>query len=451
VAEVLIVEDDHSSLDALRYLVEDEGFEVSTATCLAQARTQIADSPPDLILADLVLPDGRGSELLAEVESNGTEMILITGQASVETAVEALRLGALDYLTKPVDIARLKTLLATFSRTSELKRQVSTLRDELREAGRFGLLVGSSPPMQEVYRLIEKVASTDATVFITGESGTGKELVAETLRRLSKRSGQPFLPLNCGAVSANLIESELFGHERGSFTGADRRHLGHFERAHGGTLFLDEITEMPIELQVKLLRALENRQILRVGGTKPVDVDVRVIAASNREPKESVRNGRLREDLYYRLGVFPINLPPLRDRASDIEMLARHFLAELNQGAEAPKKIADETIELLQRHSWPGNVRELKNVIQRAYILAEDRITPDCLSREVRLGEETAMAGPFLQVRIGTTLADVERRLIVATLDDLSGKKKEAAETLGVSLKTLYNRLKAYEQEKARD
>jgi DNA-binding NtrC family response regulator len=446
VAEVLIVEDDHSSLDALRYLVEDEGFEVTTATCLAQARSQIAENPPDLVLADLVLPDGKGSELLGEIEGNGTEMILITGQASVETAVEALRLGALDYLTKPVDVARLKTLLATFNRTSELKRQVSTLREELREAGRFGLLVGASPAMQEVYRLVEKVATTDATVFITGESGTGKELVAETVRRLSRRSSRPFLPLNCGAVSANLIESELFGHERGSFTGADRRHIGHFERAHGGTLFLDEITEMPIELQVKLLRALENRQILRVGGTKPVDVDVRVIAASNRDPREAMRDGRLREDLYYRLRVFPIHLPPLREREGDIEMLARHFLAELNQRSDTQKKIADETIELLQRHSWPGNVRELKNVVQRAYILAEDRVTADCLPREVRLGEENAVAGPYLQVRIGTTLADVERRLILATLDDLGGKKKEAAQTLGVSLKTLYNRLKAYEQ-----
>jgi DNA-binding NtrC family response regulator len=447
VPDVLIVEDDNSSLDALRYLVEDEGFEVSTAVCLAQARNQIAENPPDLILADLVLPDGRGSELLGEVEGNGTEMILITGQASVETAVEALRLGALDYLTKPIDVARLKTLLATFSRTSELKRQVSTLREELRDVGRFGLLVGSSPAMQEVYRLVEKVAGTDATVFVTGESGTGKELVAETVRRLSRRGSRPFLPLNCGAVSANLIESELFGHERGSFTGADRRHLGHFERAHGGTLFLDEITEMPIELQVKLLRALENRQVLRVGGTKPVDVDVRVIAASNRDPKESMREGKLREDLYYRLRVFPIHLPPLREREGDVEVLARHFLTELNARSEAPKKISDDTIELLQRHSWPGNVRELKNVMQRAYILAEDRITPDCLPREVRLGEVAAEAGPYLQVRIGSTLEDVERRLILATLDDLGGKKKDAAETLGVSLKTLYNRLKAYEQE----
>ncbi|HVS13816.1 MAG TPA: sigma-54 dependent transcriptional regulator [Thermoanaerobaculia bacterium] len=446
-AEVLIVEDDRSTLEALKLLVQDEGFEVATASCLAQARTALDEESPGLILADLNLPDGKGSDLLGDGEAGGPELILITGDASVETAVEALRLGALDYLTKPVDVARLKTLLATFNRTTELKKQVTSLRGELREAGRFGAMVGASKQMQEVYELVERVAPTDATVLVTGESGTGKELVAETVHRLSRRSAKPLLPLNCGAVSANLIESELFGHERGSFTGADRRHLGHFERADGGTLFLDEITEMPIELQVKLLRALENREVTRVGGSKPVPVDVRVVAASNRDLRIALDGGKLREDLYYRLKVFPIALPPLREREGDVELLARHFLAELNHDHEVQKRLTDEALDLLQAHPWPGNVRELKNVLQRAYILADEKITVDTLPREVRLelaAEPTA--GPYVQVRIGSSLADAEKRLIFATLDQVGGKKKDAAEILGVSLKTLYNRLKAYEQ-----
>jgi DNA-binding NtrC family response regulator len=446
VPEVLIVEDDRAALEALNILVGDEGFQISTATCLAQARGILADRAPDLILADLVLPDGKGSELLSEVDSDQTEMILMTGQASVETAVEALRLGALDYLTKPVDVARLKSLLATFNRTSELKRRVSTLKEELKGAGRFGAMVGASTAMREVYDLIDKVADTDATVFITGESGTGKELVAVTVHELSRRAGKPMLPLNCGAVSANLIESELFGHERGSFTGADRRHLGHFERADGGTLFLDEITEMPVELQVKLLRALENRQIMRVGGTKPISINVRVVTASNRDPMKAVETGQLREDLYYRLRVFPIHLPPLRERGGDVELLARHFLNEFNQQNQTQKKLGDEVIDMLNRYDWPGNVRELRNVLQRAFILAEERITVDTLPREVR-SQDGSATGPYLQLRIGSSLDDAQRRLVLATLEEFDGDRKRAARALGVSMKTLATRLKEYRDE----
>jgi DNA-binding NtrC family response regulator len=288
------------------------------------------------------------------------------------------------------------------------------------------------------------VAPTEATAFLIGESGTGKELAAETLHRLSKRRKGPYLPLNCGAVSPTLIESEIFGHEKGSFTGAQRQHRGYFERASGGTLFLDEITEMPIELQVKLLRVLETGRIMRVGGDREVEVNVRVIAATNRNPEDAVKDGKLREDLFYRLKVFPITLPPLRDREGDIETLAQYFLHNLNKREGTAKRFSVDTMERLRTHHWPGNVRELQNVVQRAFILGDQEITPDCLPAE--LGGETQLAGPNLHLKVGTSLEDAERRLILATLDQYEGDKKVTAEVLGISLKTLYNRLNQYAQ-----
>jgi DNA-binding NtrC family response regulator len=439
----LVVDDDVHSLSALAELVEAEGFETATADSLGLARQQLEKQTPDVILSDLMLPDGRGTELLKElVEEPQVEVILITGKATVETAVEALRLGAFDYLTKPIDLGRLKTLLARVKDTRELKQEVSSLRAELRDLGRFGPMVGTAPAMQRVYDLIDKVAPTEATAFLVGESGTGKELAAETIHRLSKRRKGPYLPLNCGAISPTLIESELFGHEKGSFTGAQRQHRGYFERASGGTLFLDEITEMPIELQVKLLRVLETGRIMRVGGDREVEVNVRVIAATNRSPEDAVKDGKLREDLFYRLKVFPIHLPPLRDREGDIETLAQYFLHNLNKREGTQKRFAPETMDRLRLHHWPGNVRELQNVVQRAFILGEQEITPDCLPAE--LGGEAPIAGPHLHLKVGTSLEDAERRLILATLDQYEGDKKQTAEVLGISLKTLYNRLNQY-------
>jgi DNA-binding NtrC family response regulator len=305
-ARILIVESDPSARTALASLVEGEGHEVLTASSPAEARTALRAHRVELVLADLGPPDDSSIELLVE-EGADFDLAVITGEASLETAVGALRMGAIDYLSKPVDVSRLKALLRTFERTHELKSEVSSLRRDLREAGRFGPIIGASEAMAEVYDLIERVARTDTTVFVTGDSGTGKELVASTLHRMSGRRKGPYLPLNCGAVSPTLIESELFGHEKGSFTGATRRHEGHFERASGGTLFLDEITEMPVELQVKLLRVLETGKLLRIGATRPLEVDVRVLAASNTEPRLAVEEGSLREDLYYRLRVFPIS------------------------------------------------------------------------------------------------------------------------------------------------
>jgi two-component system, NtrC family, response regulator HydG len=439
----LVVDDDASSLNALAELVEAEGFDTATAETLARARTQLGEKLPDVVLSDLMLPDGKGTELLeALMEEPSVEVILVTGKATVETAVEALRLGAFDYLTKPIDLARLKTLLARVKDTRELKQEVSSLRAELRDLGRFGPMVGTSPVMQRVYDLIDKVAPTEATAFIIGESGTGKELAAETIHRLSKRRKGPYLPLNCGAISATLIESELFGHEKGSFTGAQRQHRGYFERASGGTLFLDEITEMPIELQVKLLRVLETGRVMRVGGDREAEVNVRVVAATNRVPEEAVKEGKLREDLLYRLQVFPITLPPLREREGDIETLAFYFLQNLSKREGTTKRLSTEALDRLRGHHWPGNVRELQNVVQRAFILAEEELTPDCLPAE--LGGETRHAGPNLHLRVGTSLEDAERRLILATLDQHGGDKRATAEVLGISLKTLYNRLNQY-------
>jgi DNA-binding NtrC family response regulator len=435
----LIVDDDVSFQLGLAEVVKREGFTAATATSLKEAREQMANNPPDVLFLDLTLRDGNGLDLLNETEEL-PQTVLITGQASVETAVEALRLGVTDYLTKPVDLARVTVVLANVARTHQLKQEIGSLRGELRRLGRFGPLIGTSAPMQRVYDLLTKVAPTEATILITGETGTGKELVAQTLHQLSRRSREPFLPLNCGAVSPNLIESELFGHERGSFTGADRVHKGYFERANRGTLFLDEITETPLELQVKLLRVLETATVYRVGGSEPIKVDVRVIAASNRRPEEAVAAGKLREDLLYRLNVFPIHLPTLWERREDIELLAEHFLGMLNKQEGTSKRFTHAALERLRTHRWPGNVRELKNVVQRAFILSEHDVTLDSLPLGVQ--DDTKDSG--LLMKVGTSIGEAERRLILATLEHFEGDKKKAAEVLKISLKTLYNRINAY-------
>jgi len=456
----LLIDDDPGVLSAFAELIEAEGFQTSVAGNLADARKLIEknkDTTIDVVLCDLVLPDGSGTDLLREVDST-TQFIVITGHASVDNAVEALRLGVADYLTKPIDISRLKAVLSNILRTRQLRDEIGTLRGELRKLGRFGDLIGASPVMQELYDRIGRVAPTEATVLLTGESGTGKDVVAQTLHALSRRSKGPFWPLNCGAVSPTLIESDLFGHERGSFTGAERMHKGYFERAHGGTLFLDEITEMPIELQVKLLRVLETGKIVRLGGEKPIDVDARVIAATNRDPEDAVTQGKLREDLLYRLRVFPINLPPLRARGEDIELLSNHFLALLNQGGDfqTKKAFTRDAVHKLRNYSWPGNVRELKNLVHQAFILADQDIGPACLPMQVRGNSDAAAVSDSptadaavdvsqqLKVGVGTSLAEADRRLILATLEQYGGNKRKTASVLGISLKTLYNRLNEY-------
>ncbi len=437
----LIVDDDPGFLLGLAELVRREGFTVASAGSLKQAREEIAANPPDILLVDLRLPDGSGLDLLAGLEpATAPEVVLITGDASVETAVDALRRGAIDYLTKPVDFARIKMALGNVTRTLEMKGEIGALRGELRKLGRFGPLIGTSPAMQAVYDLIGRVARTDASVLINGETGTGKDVVALTIHSLSGRSKEAFLPVNCGAISANLIETELFGHERGSFTGADRSHKGYFERAHRGTLFLDEITEMPLELQVRLLRVLESATLTRVGGNEPIRIDVRVLAATSLRAEEAVAAGKLREDLFYRLNVFPITLPPLRERGEDVELLAEQRLNELNAASGTAKRFTRACLERLRRHGWPGNVRELNNVVERAFILAEDDVGVDSLP----LGVTEVLPASSLVMQVGTPIAEMERRLILATLDQCEGDKKKAADVLKISLKTLYNRLNEY-------
>jgi two-component system response regulator AtoC len=438
----LIVDDDPDMVGWLQEVARLEGFTSTGAQTLQQAREQLQRKRPDVVLTDLRLPDGEGIELARELPaSDAPELIVVTGHATVDSAVAALRAGATDYLVKPAELDRVQAVLRHARKTAALRNEIGALRHELRKLGRFGSLLGSAPAMQLLYDQLGRVAPTSATVLLLGESGTGKELAALTLHELSRRREAPFLPLNCGAVSAQLIESELFGHERGSFTGADRQHKGFFERAHGGSVFLDEVTEMPMELQVKLLRVLETGSFSRVGGVTPIVCDVRIIAASNREPERALAEGKLREDLFHRLNVFPIRLPPLRQRGADIELLARHFLAELNRAEGTAKSFSADSVAKLYQHGWPGNVRELRNHVQRAYIMADDVI--DC-SLPAAMVQPTPEDCTTVTIRVGTPLEEVERRVTLATLAQCGHVKRKAADILGVSLKTLYNRLEVY-------
>jgi len=440
-ARALVLDDDREVLRPLAKLIEREGLEVRTGESLREARAELETGAFDVVVADLQLGDGSALELLPLLEERpATEMVVITGHASLDSAVEAFRGGAIDYLTKPVDMRHLRQLLRKIVTAAELRGEVDVLRSQLRRAGRFGKMIGASPAMQAVYDQVLRVAGTNATVLIHGETGTGKELVAESIHQMSPRAKGPFVAVNCGAMTESLIASELFGHEKGSFTGATNRHQGIFERATGGTLFLDEITEMPLDLQVKLLRTLESRTVQRVGGEEEIEVDVRLIAATNRDPEKVVRSGQLREDLFFRLAVFPIEVPPLRDRSDDVPLIAEHYLARLNQGAERKKRFAPEALAQLAAQPWPGNVRELCSCIERAFILSGDRIGPEDLPFA---GGSAAGGGLGTWSPVGTTLAEVERELILLTLRRLRDKN-EAAKALGISLKTLYNRLHKY-------
>src|SRR5678816_732121 len=426
-------------------LIANEGFTVATAGSLRDARRQMALQEPDIVLLDLMLPDGSGMELFNDAKQlPNAELVLITGHASLDTSIQALRLGAADYLVKPMSLKQLQGVLSRLTKPSALKAEADDLEKSLEEKGHFGQLWGRSAPMRRVYQQILRVSGTAVTVFLTGESGTGKEVVAKTVHDLSRRRARPFFAVNCGAISPHLIESEIFGHEKGSFTGADRQHIGFFERTSGGTLFLDEITEMPLDLQVKLLRVLETGTFMRVGSTQVQEADVRLIAATNRNPLQAVASGKLREDLMYRLNVFPIHLPALRERADDVPLIARHFLEQIGEREGARKRFAPEVLKRLTEHRWTGNVRDLRNVVYRAYVMTPgDTIVDDCLPGGP--GTQAANEGPpTLTIRVGTPLAEVERQLTLATLEHFGRHKEKTAATLGISLKTLYNRLKDY-------
>ena len=463
----LIVDDDIDTAQTMAALMAQEGYTAATAHTLGDARRQLALHQPDVVLLDLELPDGSGMDLFDDAQLIAqSEIVLITGHASVETSVRALRLGAADYLTKPIAFEQLRAILSRTMRPAQLRADVESMQAEWLRSGRFGHLWGRSAAMHRVYEQIARVAGTAVTVFVTGESGTGKELVARTVHDLSRRRRQPFLAVNCGAVSPHLIESEIFGHEKGSFTGADRQHQGFFERARGGTLFLDEIGDMPAALQVKLLRVLETGTFMRVGSSTLHQADVRVVAATNRSPERAVAAGHLREDLLYRLNVFPIELPPLRARLDDVPLLAQKFLADIGKREGAAKQISPAALRRLATHAWPGNVRELRNVVQRAYVMAATGVIgeewlpcggsaraglPPALAARGVVASASASAGgtvspPLLSIAVGTSLAEAEQQLILATLKHFGHHKERTAAVLGVSLKTLYNRLKDYEQ-----
>jgi DNA-binding NtrC family response regulator len=441
---VLIVEDDSAARSGLEQLVKSWGFVAESAGDGREALEKVTTFRPAIVITDLVMPGMDGLELLRALQQQGADVttLLLTAQGTVETAVEAMKEGAYDYLTKPVEIQRLKVLLDKIVERLETLREVKTLRRQLRDHGTFGSLIGNSPEMRKIYQVIEQAAPTSASVLITGESGTGKELVAQTIHRLSPRASFPFVAINCAAIPETLLESEIFGHEKGAFTGAADRRQGCFELADRGTLLLDEIGEMTPQTQVKLLRVLQERKFRRLGGRTEQSVDLRVIAATNIDPLDAVQSGKLREDLYYRLNVFAFRVPALRERKEDLPLLVQAFINEFN--ARNQKSIAGvdhQAMRMLEQYAWPGNVRELRNVIERATILAvgpfiEPKHLPPSLT-----GEPTRHQQPQVALGPGVTVEEAERRLILMTLEHTRDNKTRAAEILGISLKTLHNKL----------
>ena len=442
---VLVVDDEPAMREVLELRLAGWGFEVRTASDGARGKELAESFQPDLVISDVVMPRMTGMELLESLRAGDPDrpVILVTAQATVDLAVEAMKRGARDFVTKPIDYPKLRTILEKAQEEIAERRESRRLAGELRRGAGFGEFVGAGRGMREVYALIGTVASSDAGVILTGESGTGKELAARTIHRLSARAEGPFVAVNSSAIPENLMESEMFGHERGAFTGATGVHAGCFERAHRGTLLLDEIAEMPLALQPKLLRVLEDQKVRRVGGGREFAVDVRVLAATNREPREAVESGKLREDLFYRLNVFTITLPPLRERREDIPLLAQAFIARFNEKHNARvESCKGETMELLAAYAWPGNVRELKNVMERAVILARGPwIEPSHLPPYM-LGP--AGGKPGLVLRPGATAAEAEKELILGTLRQTGNNKAEAARRLGLDVKTIRNKLKSY-------
>jgi DNA-binding NtrC family response regulator len=441
---ILVVEDDAAQRVGLQQLLRSWGYSVDVAMNGREALERIAHERPTIVLSDLVMPTMDGLELLRALKQQTdpeVTVVLMTAQGSVETAVEAIKQGAYDYVSKPVDPQRLKILLEQIIERNGMSREMRVLRRQLREHGTFGKMIGGSDEMRRIYQVIEQAAPTSASVLVTGESGTGKELVAQTIHHLSPRTSHPFVALNCAAIPDTLLESELFGHEKGAFTGAIARRAGCFELANRGTLFLDEIAEMTPVTQAKLLRVLQERTFRTLGGSREQAVDIRVVAATNAEPTEAVRQGKLREDLYYRLNVFAIRLPPLRERKDDIPLLAEAFIREFNaRNNRSVTGVNDRVAQMFQRHDWPGNVRELRNVIERATIVARGSAIDVQDLPTLTSGSAPAPAAG-VGLAAGTTVDEAERKLIELTLEHTGGNKTRAADLLGISLKTLHNKL----------
>jgi DNA-binding NtrC family response regulator len=445
--KLLLIDDDRNILITLQMRLEALGHRVLIAENGEKGLILCESEMPDLVLLDLKLPDMDGLEVLKKIRTINPwiEVIMLTAVGSIESAVKAIKLGAYDYLSKPIDSKQLKSLVEKALKKGEVSREIRQLRNQYKTLGAFGSIIGMAPRMQEIYRLIEQVSQTDATILITGESGTGKELVAQTIHILSPRQAYPFIPVNCAAIPTNLWESEILGHEKGSFTGADAKKIGFFEMANHGTLFLDEISEIPVENQAKFLRVLENHRVRRVGGDEEIQVNVRVIAATNWNLLKAIELNRFRQDLYYRLNHINIDLPPLRDRKEDIPALAQAFLADAAERYNKPfRSLSREAMALLLDYSWPGNIRELKNVIERAVVFCEHKeIEPDYIKESLK--EKPTDPGMF-SLAVGTSLEEAERVLILKTLRSTGGNKSKAAKLLGISLKTFYNKLNKYEQ-----
>jgi DNA-binding NtrC family response regulator len=446
---VLIVEDDAAARRGLTELVRAWGYEAEGAADGEEGLKQIHAYRPSAVLADLVMPRMDGLELLRSVKDQLSDLtfVLITAQGSVDTAVSAMKEGAYDYLTKPVDPQHLRMVLGHIAERQGAMQDFAGLRAQLREHGRFGQMVGNAPALRAVYQVIEQAAPTAASILVYGESGTGKELVAKTIHQLSDRNTHPFVAINCAAIPESLLENELFGHERGAFTGAVERRAGCFEMAHTGTLFLDEIAEVSPAIQAKLLRVLQERSVRRLGGQKEQSVDVRLIAATNMDPAKAVQERRLRQDLYYRINVIGICVPPLRDRREDIPLLVQAFIEEFNaRNGKSVRGMSPEASQLFQRYYWPGNIRELRNVVERAVILSRGSLIeaehlPTDLSGPPPPTQGSAGLAP------GMTVDEAERKLIELTLAHTRDNKTRAAEILGVTVKTLHNKLKRFRRD----
>jgi DNA-binding NtrC family response regulator len=457
--KVLIVEDEENALTGLAELVSGWGYRTDTARDGLEGLERAQAWQPGIVLTDLKMPRMDGLELLerlGELKEQNQAVIVITAQGSIEQAVEAMKIGAYDFIQKPIDPNRLRSILANASRQRETQQELEVTRRKLRDTGVLGSLVGASRKMQELFGLIERVATSNVSVLITGESGTGKELVARTLHDLSPRKNKAFVAVNCAAIPETLIESEIFGHEKGAFTGAIERRAGCFELAEEGTLLLDEIGEMPVATQAKLLRVLEDRKLRRLGSKVESPVDVRVLAATNKNPDDAVADGHLRGDLFYRLNVFNIHMPPLRDHKEDIPAIVDSMLRDMNQKHD--RQVAGVNEDMMARliaFDWPGNVRELRNTIERAVVLCSEgyldvrHLPPGFGTRPIKHAPDND--ANLVQVEVGTTVDEAERRLIMKTLESTNNNKTKAAEILGISLKTLHNKLKEYGSASASD
>lgn len=440
-AKILVADDERHIAEGLQMLLADEGYEVDTATNGSTAWEQIQEGGYGLVLADLRMPEMDGLELFARMREAQipSEVIIITGEASVDSALTAMKSGAYDYLKKPLEMERLRALIPKALEAYNVKQANRALEERLANLTRFGDLIGQSEEMREIYGMVEAAAPSSASLFIIGESGTGKELVARAIHDKSGRSKGPFIAINCAAFPREILENELFGHEKGAFTGALNEKPGCFEMADGGTLFLDEIAEMEPDIQVKLLRALEERSFRRLGGKKEIQVDIRVVSATNRNVNKAVENGELREDLYHRLAVIRLQLPPLRERRGDVRVLAESFLRRFSEeNKKEIKGLSPEAIEFINTYRWPGNVRELKNAIERAVILARgEHVTLDDIRAHELIGTEDRE----VRFPVGTSLEQVERTLVLKTFSFVDGDHQKAASLLGKDEEWLRGRL----------